>query len=258
MDPSKIIVALLLGRKGSVGFPGKNTFPLLGRPLLRYPMMAAENSKYVGKLYFSTDSEEYKEIGEKHGWETIDRPPELATKEAKGEDAFVHAYYEIKKRLADEGKELEMIAQLHCNSATLLSAHIDEGVELLRKKSSADSAVTVSEYNMWSPLRARKLNDEGFLDPFVPFETFGDPKTLNCDRDSQGSVYFADMGLSLVRPSCLENIEEGLLPQKWMGKKILPIKQWGGLDVDYEFQVPQTEFWLRKHGFDERKTPYDQ
>lgn len=250
----KAICALMLGREGSIGLPGKNTFPILGRPMMRYPMMAAENSQFVTHKFFSTDSEKYKDIGRENGWEIIDRPDYLATKEAKGEDAFVHAYSEIKKRLSDW--EIEVVAQLHANSATLLARHIDLGVEMLRKNPDADSAVTVSVYNMWSPLRARKLNANGYLDPFVPFETFGDPKTLNCDRDSQGNVYFADMSLSLVRPHCLENIDEGLLPQKWMGKKILPIENEGGLDVDYDFQMPQTEFWLRKHGFTETKTPY--
>ena len=94
---------------------------------------------------------------------------------------------------------------------------------------------------MWSPLRARRLASDGCLQPFVPFETFGDPRTLNCDRDSQGSVYFADMGLSVVRPRCLDNLEQGLLPQKWMGRKIFPLKQWGGCDVDYEWQIPLVE-----------------
>ena len=92
------------------------------------------------------------------------------------------------------------------------------------------------------------LGDDGLLHPFVPFETFGDPKTLNCDRDSQGDVWFADMGTSVVRPRCLENLSAGLLPQKWMGQKICPIKQWGGCDVDYEWQIPMVEFWLKKHG----------
>ena len=101
---------------------------------------------------------------------------------------------------------------------------------------------------MWSPLRARRETAEGLLEPFVPFETFGDPKTLNCDRDSQGDVWFADMGLSIVRPRCFEDMASGLLPQRWMGKKILPLKQWGGCDIDYEWQVPGVEFWLKKHG----------
>ena len=111
-----------------------------------------------------------------------------------------------------------------------------------------DSAVTVSCYNMWSPVRARRIDADGLLQPFVPFEAFGDPATLTCDRDSQGDVWFADMGLSVVRPHCLERLEDGVLPQRWMGRRIHPIKQWGGLDVDYEWQIPLVEHWLRAHG----------
>ena len=79
----------------------------------------------------------------------------------------------------------------------------------------------MSKYNMWSPLRARKVVKDGSLKPFVPFKTFGNPKTLNCDRDSQGDVFFADMSVSVIRPKCLENMTDNLLPQKWMGKRSL-------------------------------------
>ena len=61
---------------------------------------------------------------------------------------------------------------------------------------------------------------------------------LNCDRDSQGDVVFADMGLSVVRPRCFDAMEDGLLPQRWMGRRIAPIESWGGCDVDYEWQPP--------------------
>ena len=128
---------------------------------------------------------------------------------------------------------------------------IDEGIRILLSRPELDSAVTVSRYNMWSPLRARKIDDAGLLQPFVPFETFGDPATLNCDRDSQGDVYFADMGTSIVRPHCIENIETGLLPQKWMGNNIYPLIQTGGLDIDYEWQLPAAEHWLRTNGHTE-------
>ena len=101
---------------------------------------------------------------------------------------------------------------------------------------------------MWSPLRARKLSKNGNLVPFVSFKNFGNPKTLNCDRDSQGDVFFADMGLSVVRTKCLEKMSQGLLPQKWMGKKIYPIKSEGGCDIDYEWQIPSIEYWLKKNG----------
>ncbi len=249
-----MIAALLLGREGSVGFPGKNLYPVLGRPLMVYPLLAAKNASLVDEIYVSTNSEKIKDISRKHGAFIIDRPADLCTKDALGEDAFVHGYRYIKDVLR---KEVELIVLLFCNAATVISETIDKGIEILRNDSSLDSAVTVSCYNMWSPLRARKIGEDGLLHPFIPFETIGNPKTLNCDRDSQGDAWFADMGVSVVRPRCLENLKDGLRPQKWMGQKIYPLKQWGGCDVDYEWQVPQAEYWLRKHGFTETKTPYD-
>jgi hypothetical protein len=199
-------------------------------------------------VYISTDSQKIKEIGREYGAEIIDRPPELATKEALGEHAFVHAFNHVQKTAVSP---VELVVLLFCNAATILPETIDDGISILRTHKNFDSAVTVSKYNMWSPLRARKVGDDGLLHPFVPFEVFGDPKTLNCDRDSQGDVWFADMSVSIVRPRCLEHLDAGLLPQKWMGQKIYPLKQWGGCDVDYEWQIPQVEFWLKSHGFKE-------
>jgi len=250
-----MIAALLLGRKGSIGFPGKNTFPTLGRPLCAYPLLAAKYARQIDHIYVSTDDEQIMEIARQYGAEIIVRPPELCTKDALGEDAYVHGFNVIKSQTRQRDDDIELMVLLFCNAATLLAETIDEGVEILRKNPEIDSAVTVSSYNMWSPLRARKIGDDGLLHPFVPFETFGDPKTLNCDRDSQGDIWFADMGVSVVRPRCLENLDDGLLPQKWMGQKIYPLKQWGGCDVDFEWQLPGVEHWLRKHGFTETKIP---
>jgi CMP-N-acetylneuraminic acid synthetase len=246
---AETVAALLLGRAGSSGFPGKNLYPVLGRPLAEYPLLAAEASATVDRIYVSTDSEEIARIGRRHSAEIIERPAYLAGPDALGEDAFVHGYEVIRDRLAAEGRSLELVVLLFANAATITGALIDAGVEALRADATLDSAVTVSRYNMWSPLRARRLDENGTLQPFVPFETFGDPATLNCDRDSQGDVFFADMGVSVVRPHCLERLEDGLLPQKWMGRQIAPIESWGGCDVDYEWQIPAVEFWLRAHGF---------
>ena len=249
-----MIAALLLGREGSVGFPGKNTTPVLGRPMMAYPLLAARHAKSVDEVYVSTDSPSIREIAKEYGALLIDRPPELCTTTALGEDAYVHGYRHIRDVLK---KEIELLVLLFCNGATITAWTIDEGIDVLRRDPTLDSAVTVSRYNMWSPLRARKVGPDGLLQPFVPFETFCDPKTLICDRDSQGGMCFADMSVSVVRPHCLVNLHEGLLPQKWMGRRIYPLEQWGGLDVDYDWQVPQVEFWLRKHGFTQTATPYD-
>jgi hypothetical protein len=237
-----------MGREFSTGFPGKNIYPVLGRALMEYPLIAATRSNFIDRIFVSTDSPKIKEIGTRYGASIIDRPPELCTSQALGEDVYIHAYHYAKRML---NEPLELIVLLMCNAATITADTIDGGIRALRLHPEYDSAVSVSCYNMWSPLRARKIGDDGLLHPFVPFTAFGDPKTLNCDRESQGDVWFADMGVSIVRPYCLEHLHEGLLPQKWMGQKIFPLRQWGGLDVDYEWQIPHVEFWLNKHGFGE-------
>jgi CMP-N-acetylneuraminic acid synthetase len=244
-----MICALMIGRAGSTGFPNKNIKKVLGRRLCEYPLIACKNSKYVDKIFVSTDCPIITRGSKKYGATIIKRPKRLATNMALGEKVYEHGYFEIKKILNEDLKKIELVILLMANAPTITSKLIDKGIKILRKNKSFDSAVTTSIYNMWSPLRARKIGKHNLLKPFVPFESFGNIKKYNCDRDSQGNVYFADMSASIVRPKCLENLNDGLLPQKWMGRKIAPIPSWGGCDVDYEWQLPMVEFWLKKNGY---------
>ena len=246
-----MIPALIIGRKGSTGFPNKNITNFVGRPLMTYPILAAQNSKLVDEIYISTDSDEIKKIAMSHGLKNIDRPEELATNDALAEDAFAHGYREIKK---NSNQEIEFIVLLFCNGACITPGIIDKGIELLRndKNEDFDRAATSSLYNMWSPLRAKKIVNNT-LEPFFPINMFDD---ASCDRGSQGDCWFADCSAFVVRPKCLEDLNYGENPFRWMGRRVYPLKQWGGLDLDYEWQKGQVEFWLRKHGFSETKTPY--
>lgn len=250
-----MIVAILMGREGSSGFPGKNTHPVLGRPMVHYPLAAAAAAVSVERIYVTTDSPGIRAVADGFGARLIDRPAALCGGGALGEDVYRHAHGVIAAELAAEGRTPELYVLLMANAPTIDAATIDDGVATLRADPTLDSAVTVSRYNMWSPLRARQVGDDGVLRPFVPFEAFGDPRTLNCDRDSQGDVWFADMGVSIIRPANLDRLEDGLLPQKWMGRRIHPLKQWGGCDVDYPWQLPQVEYWLRAHGVEPADAP---
>ena len=244
-----MICALMIGRMGSTGFAKKNIKKVLGRHLFEYPLIASKNSKYIDKIFVSTDCPIITRVSKKYGAIHIKRPKKLANNKALGEHVYEHGYFEIKKILNLDVKHIEFMILLMANAPTITGKLIDKGINILRRDKNLDSAVTTSIYNMWSPLRARKINNRNLLKPFVPFETFGNPKTLNCDRDSQGDVYYADMSASIVRPRCLDNLKEGLLPQKWMGRKIASIPSWGGCDVDYEWQLPMVEFWLKKYGY---------
>lgn len=249
-----MIFALLIGREKSQGFPGKNVYRVLNRPLMVYPLLAALNSPSIDRIYVSTDSEEIKRIAKKYGALIIDRPAHLCTNGALGEDVFAHGYKYIKETTH---ADIEIMVLLFCNAPCVLPQQIEEGIRILRQRQDLDSVITVSQYNMYSPVRARKIGIDGLLYPFIPFDKYDKEITINCDRNSQGDVYFADVCLSVVRPHCLEDLSYGILPQRWMGRKIYPLKQEGGLDIDFPWQIPLAEHWLRRNGFDEKRTPYD-
>lgn len=236
-----------------MGFPGKNIYPVLGRPMMQYPLLAAKHCKYVDKIFLSTDSKKMEEIALSCGSEIIDRPGYLCSSTALSEDVWVHGYRYIKDNLK---KDIELMVLLFCNAPTILAKTLEEGVEVLRRHSDFDSSATVSVYNMFSPVRARKIVEDGSLQPFIPLDVLSALGKVNSDRKGMGDVYFADCSGYVVRPRCLENIKDGLPPQKWMGRRIYPLKQWGGCDVDYDWQIPVVEFWLKKHGFTEEGTPY--
>ena len=215
-----MIIAIMIGRAGSRGFPRKNIKKILGRSTCEYPLIAAKKSKLINEIFVSTDCPKIKRISKKYTKNFIERPIYLNDKNALGDDVFEFTYKKIKKKYDEQKIKIKYVVLLFANAPLVTDKMIDKGIKFLNKNKSFDSAVSTSVYNMWSPLRARKLKKNGSLKPFVKFEYFGNPKTLNCDRDSQGDVFYADMSVSVVRPKCLDNLKNGLLPQKWMGKKL--------------------------------------
>lgn len=241
-----VIPTIIIGRKGS-RMKDKNVRPVLGRPLALYPILAAKQSSEVTDVYLSTDCPKLEELGRREECQIIQRPPVLATNEALAEDAFKHAYETILK----EGKAPEFVVLLFANGATITPGKIDEGIRFLRANPLYDSAVTVSLYNMFSPLRARKIENDRVL-PFVDPKLFAN---ATCDRDSQGDTYFVDCSVFVIRPRCFD-YSKGEVPFRWIGKTVHPMFQEGGCDVDFEWQFPMVEFFLKRVGFSESQTPY--
>ena len=56
--------------------------------------------------------------------------------------------------------------------------------------------------------------------------------------------------------NCLDDLNYGILPQRWMGRKIYPIENWGGMDIDKVWQLPFVQYWLEENGFTNKMTPY--
>ena len=245
-----MIVGLQIGKETSTGRPGKNYMKILGRNLNEYSLMAAFYCKYIESIYISTDSPSIKNSASKFNAIVIDRPFELATPDSLTEDVLTHSYNFI---LRDLNEIPEMIVLLFANSPTVNIDKLNEGIKIMKNDPSLDSCFSVVKYNMFSPSRAKRLNNN-IIEPFVELNLEGSDSSL---RDSLGDVYYSDFSIQILRSSCFENLNKGQPPVKWMGKKTYGLEVDYGFDIDEDWQVPTIKQWLREHGFSTKSTPYN-
>ena len=109
-----MIIALMIGRAGSRGLPGKNTKKILGKSLCEFPLIACKKSKLVNKIFVSTDCPIIKKVSKKYDVEFIQRPKNLANSRALGDNVFEHGYFEIKKKIRFKRKRYRMRSVAIC------------------------------------------------------------------------------------------------------------------------------------------------
>jgi CMP-N-acetylneuraminic acid synthetase len=70
--------AFIFARGGSKGVPGKNVYPVAGKPLLAHSIDSALASRSVGRVVVSTDDEHIAEAARRYGAQVLARPADLA------------------------------------------------------------------------------------------------------------------------------------------------------------------------------------
>ena len=240
-----MIAALVCGRAENQPFPGRNTFPLLGRPLMVYPLLAAAHSAEVESVFLSTDDPGMAEVGRHSHADIIDRPPELRAADIPLERIIEHGYREITRWLSSE---LEALVVLLANAPTVTSGLIDQGIEIFRADPNLDAVITVSLHHEFSPHYALRLTEEKRLCPYADLQPKGPPDAYFPDSllwVLRPSSFFHGAQPS-VRPNCIVNIAT---------QRVAPLIHEGYGDVDYAWQIPAVEEWLRRRGFTELETP---
>lgn len=236
------VVGLMIGKKSSAGVPNKNISMVLGHRLCEYPLMAASGSKYINKVFVSTDSPIIAEAGRSHGAEIIDRPHSLEDPKTLTEDVLSHAYNVI---VEERKEEVDFFVLLYSNGGFVNSELIDDAIERLVANPDFDSCVGTVSADMFTPIRAKRINDDGELVPFVDLDVFGQ---FTSNRDSAGNVFFIDMSLQVLKPECFARMDGNQEPFLWLGQKILPYEKAFGGDLDATWQYPVLEAWLKENG----------
>ncbi len=243
-------IGLVIGKDKSTGVPGKNVKPILGRPAAEYAFIAAKYS-IIDKIYVSTDSSLIAEIGEKYDSIHIDRPKSLAQPDSLTEDVITHAYDIIRSDI-DE-KDIDSVSLLFCNNPAIDVILLNKAINFLNSQTEFDSCFSVAKYDMFSPARSRKLDENLEIHPFVSLDSMDNVSSI---RDSHGSVYFCDLSIQVMKKRCITDINDGKLPFKWQGKKSKAIITDFGFDIDSKWQEIVIEYWLKNKGYSKNKIPW--
>ena len=152
LDPSDV-VAVVIGRAGSRGLPGKNLLPIGGRPMIAHSIGHAIDARSVGRVLCSTDGEEIAAAAERAGAEVVRRPAELATDTATVGATVRHAVREA-------GSPAGIVVLLYGNVPVRPPDLIDRAVaELVR--TGADSVQSYAPVGKHHPYWTVRLDVSG-------------------------------------------------------------------------------------------------
>jgi CMP-N,N'-diacetyllegionaminic acid synthase len=245
-----MIIGLLTGRAGSSDqeVPYKNVHPILGRPLMLYPYLAAKRSALIDDIYLSTDGEELKTTAKAEGIKIIDRPVEMARSDSQHDLCINHALEIL------ESKEVrpDIVVVLMCNVAIQPEGSIDRCIQALLDDPSLDTAVTVREWGDHHPSRAKKMDDKGILTEILPSAN----TRVTTTRQLLGNCYYLDHQVWAFRLKDMRLPKDGQGPWYWMGRNIKGIVNRDlVIDIHTLEDVAYSELWLRAHGFSEKEIP---
>lgn len=156
--PTKLI-ALIPARGGSKGLPGKNLYPLNGKPLIEYTIDAALASELFSEIVVSSDDLDILAFAQNKNLVALSRPAALATDLAPTDVVIEHVITELGL------SENDVICLLQPTSPLRHEEHIKAAWSLFQSK---DCHGVISVYVPdKTPFKAYLLNKEGYLTGLV-------------------------------------------------------------------------------------------
>lgn len=236
------IVALLTGR-GNNTIKDKNVLPVLGKPLLYYPAMAARACGMITDFYVSSDDEKILNASADCGYKKIIRPAELALPTAQHVDAIIHAL----KVMKEEGVEPDILVVLLANSGIVKKEWIQESIENLIANPELSASVPVLLEQDHHPYRCKCLREDGCLGTWFNFN--GRDVSTN-RQDLPMNFVLCHNFWTLNLKNSLYNEVQGQQPWTFMGNNIKPIVVKESFDVHDEDDLVRTEKWLLQEGIE--------
>ncbi len=156
-------VCVLPARGGSKRLPRKNILPLLGKPMLAWPIAAAQQSGLFETIVVSTDDPEIAALARDAGAETVDRPDEFATDTITEHGAVLHAI----DHLARQGHSYTFGCCVYPTACLIEPEDLTQSRALFDAVPRPDTVMSVSDFAI-HPYKAMQADSDGFLKPVHP------------------------------------------------------------------------------------------
>lgn len=229
-------VAIITARAGSKSIIDKNVFNVAGKPMVHYPIHAAQAASKIDMVFVSTDGEAIANASKDAGATIIPRPDSLGGDTINHGDVIKHAVEWVDERYDN----LENVVLLLGNTVYIDGNIIDKCLTKLDDEKDLDSCMTVWEAQDDHPLRAMEIGEDGLLSPW------GDKnRKVSTERQSYKKAYYYDQGVWAFRKYTVQE-QSGPNPWWWMGKNVAPIvRTWvTGRDVHTHFDIGISEWWV--------------
>jgi len=234
----KNILGLITARGGSKGIPGKNIYPLAGKPLLSYTSEAAEQSKLLTKVVLSTDSPEIAEVGKRSGLDVpFLRPDKYSQDDTPSIDVVLHALDWLGEK---ENWIPDAVVLLQPTSPLRMAWHIDEGIELFWQHDGSTVVSVVKVPHRYSPYNVQRM-ENGMLEDF-----WNEEVSFNRYRRQDLPELYARNG-----PAVLITKPEVLIESKsFYSENVVPyiMDDKYSLDIDDMFDLQLAELMLGATG----------
>jgi CMP-N-acetylneuraminic acid synthetase len=139
-----------------VGLPNKHLLPLLGRPVISYTLDHARAAARLTRVVVSSDCGRIRKLAEANWFETIARPPELATSDASVQDVLLHALDTVEQRASFRA---DAVVVLYGNVPARGDGVIDRAIDLL-ESTRCDSVRSFCPVGKWNPAWMHRLADD--------------------------------------------------------------------------------------------------
>lgn len=231
-------IAALLTAKGNSTLEKKNTRLVVGHPVCYYPAYAATKSSLIHQFFVSSDSEEILDIANNVGYTKIVRPDYLSQAATQHLDVINHALsiMDMKHNYIPD-----ILVVLLGNSVTIKSEWIDDCISYILNDSSISAIVPVVKDMEHHPYRAKKIDENGFLQTYFDFSN----KNISTNRQDLEDNYFLCHNFWVLNIEKSIKSNNGQMPWAFMGDKVKPYIIQDAFDIHNNNDFILSENWVK-------------